>query len=210
MTEALSNITVATDIFYVHVARKCIKYDTRKHWSFIALLLLVLQLFMFFYTAFLLVLFKQRMHILLLHVTVMCKHPVTTEGKMFKDWKRNFFYVVCLIIINFVWWWYMFSLKHIVTHQMEMSLCATWPHQVFTIGPSGTRLLMWAATGNHGRQWTYANVIVSSTVPFRVTFEAQVGGDMWTDIALDDISYTAECIVGGKDLKVFRLLCPSI
>uniref|UniRef100_A0AAX7UIQ1 MAM domain-containing protein n=1 Tax=Astatotilapia calliptera TaxID=8154 RepID=A0AAX7UIQ1_ASTCA len=68
--------------------------------------------------------------------------------------------------------------------------------KVFTIGPSGTRLLMWAATGNHGRQWTYANVIVSSTVPFRVTFEAQVGGDMWTDIALDDISYTAECIVG--------------
>ncbi|XP_014185803.1 MAM and LDL-receptor class A domain-containing protein 1 [Haplochromis burtoni] len=68
--------------------------------------------------------------------------------------------------------------------------------KVFTVGPSGTRLLMWAATGNHGRQWTYANVIVSSTVPFRVTFEAQVGGDMWTDIALDDISYTAECIVG--------------
>uniref|UniRef100_A0A669E9V5 MAM and LDL receptor class A domain containing 1 n=1 Tax=Oreochromis niloticus TaxID=8128 RepID=A0A669E9V5_ORENI len=68
--------------------------------------------------------------------------------------------------------------------------------KVFTVGPSGTRLLMWAATGNHGRQWTYANVIVSNTVPFRVTFEAEVGGDMWTDIALDDISYTAECIVG--------------
>lgn len=57
---------------------------------------------------------------------------------------------------------------------------------------------MWAATGNHGNQWKYANVILSNTAPFRVTFQAEVGGDMWTDIALDDISYTSECVVAGK------------
>ncbi|KAM7390330.1 hypothetical protein PAMA_008482 [Pampus argenteus] len=69
--------------------------------------------------------------------------------------------------------------------------------KVYTVGPSGTRLLMWAATGNRGNQWTYANVIMSNPAPFRVTFQAEVGGDMWTDIALDDISYTTECMVGG-------------
>lgn len=72
------------------------------------------------------------------------------------------------------------------------------PRQVYTVGPSGTSLLMWATTGNHGNQWTYTNVILSNPGPFRVTFQAEVGGDVWTDIALDDISYTAECVAGGK------------
>lgn len=93
----------------------------------------------------------------------------------------------------------------------ETSCCL----QVFTVGPSGTRLLMWAATGNHRRQWTYANVILSNPAPFRVTFEAEVGGDMWTDIALDDISYTAECMSGGTPecfflpSLLFHLVFPS-
>uniref|UniRef100_A0A3B3XWB3 MAM domain-containing protein n=1 Tax=Poecilia mexicana TaxID=48701 RepID=A0A3B3XWB3_9TELE len=69
--------------------------------------------------------------------------------------------------------------------------------KVYTVGANGTPLLMWATTGNHGNQWTYANVVLSNTKDFRVTFQAEVGGDMWTDIALDDISYTAECVVGG-------------
>ncbi|XP_062297401.1 MAM and LDL-receptor class A domain-containing protein 1 [Scomber scombrus] len=69
--------------------------------------------------------------------------------------------------------------------------------KVYTVGPSGTRLLMWAATGNHGDRWTYANVILSNPAPFRVTFQAEVGGDMWTAIGLDDISYTEECRVGA-------------
>lgn len=72
------------------------------------------------------------------------------------------------------------------------------PHQIYTVGASGTRLLMWATTGNYGYQWTYANVILSNPTPFRVSFQAEVGGDMWTNIALDDISYAPECMVGGK------------
>ncbi|KAM4605935.1 MAM and LDL-receptor class A domain-containing protein 1 [Polymixia lowei] len=69
--------------------------------------------------------------------------------------------------------------------------------KIYTVGPTGTSLLMWAASGNHDDRWTYASVIVSNPAPFRVTFQAEVGGDMWTDIALDDISYTTECMTGG-------------
>uniref|UniRef100_A0A8C5HM61 MAM and LDL-receptor class A domain-containing protein 1-like n=1 Tax=Gouania willdenowi TaxID=441366 RepID=A0A8C5HM61_GOUWI len=69
--------------------------------------------------------------------------------------------------------------------------------KVYTVGASGVPLLMWATTGNHGNQWTYVNVILSNTEPFTVTFQAEVGGDMWTDVALDDVSYTAECFSGG-------------
>ncbi|XP_061877595.1 MAM and LDL-receptor class A domain-containing protein 1 [Entelurus aequoreus] len=69
--------------------------------------------------------------------------------------------------------------------------------KVFTKGPSGIPLLMWAVAGNQGERWTYANVILSNPAPFRVTFQAEVGGDMWTDIALDDITYSAECLAGG-------------
>lgn len=77
------------------------------------------------------------------------------------------------------------------------TVCIT-SYQVYTVGPSGTSLLMWAATGNHGNHWSYANVILSNPAPFRVAFLAEVGGDMWTDIALDDISYTEECVIGGE------------
>lgn len=56
---------------------------------------------------------------------------------------------------------------------------------------------MWATTGNHGHQWTYANVILSHPTPFRVTFQGEVGGDMWTNIAVDDVSFTPECLAGG-------------
>ncbi|CAL8292300.1 unnamed protein product [Lota lota] len=69
--------------------------------------------------------------------------------------------------------------------------------KVYTVGSSGVRLLMWAAAGNHGDHWSYASVVLSNPAPYRVTFQAQVGGDMWTDVALDDITYTPECIMGG-------------
>ncbi|CAB1349504.1 unnamed protein product, partial [Coregonus sp. 'balchen'] len=68
--------------------------------------------------------------------------------------------------------------------------------KVYTVGSSGTHLLMWATSGNHGDRWSYASVILSNTAPFKVTFQAEVGGDVWTDIALDDISFTTECVVG--------------
>uniref|UniRef100_A0A8C6WYH0 MAM and LDL receptor class A domain containing 1 n=1 Tax=Neogobius melanostomus TaxID=47308 RepID=A0A8C6WYH0_9GOBI len=69
--------------------------------------------------------------------------------------------------------------------------------KVYTVGASGTPLLMWATAGNHGAQWNYVNIILSNPTPFRVTFQGEVGGDVWTDIAVDDISFTEECVVGG-------------
>ncbi|XP_035268745.1 MAM and LDL-receptor class A domain-containing protein 1 isoform X1 [Anguilla anguilla] len=69
--------------------------------------------------------------------------------------------------------------------------------KVYTVGESGTPLLMWAINGNRGDRWNYANVILSSSGAFRVAFQAEVGGDMRTDIALDDISFSTECSVGG-------------
>lgn len=69
--------------------------------------------------------------------------------------------------------------------------------KVYTVGTSGFPLLMWATTGSHGAQWNYVNILLSNPVPFRVTFQGEVGGDVWTDIALDDISFTEECVVGG-------------
>lgn len=69
--------------------------------------------------------------------------------------------------------------------------------KVYTVGASGAPLLMWAVAGPHGNRWTYANIVLSNPTPFRVTFQGEVGGDVWTDIALDDISFTQECIVGG-------------
>uniref|UniRef100_H3APF0 MAM and LDL receptor class A domain containing 1 n=1 Tax=Latimeria chalumnae TaxID=7897 RepID=H3APF0_LATCH len=69
--------------------------------------------------------------------------------------------------------------------------------KVYTVGESGINLLMWSISGNKGNQWIYTNVIISNNSPFHVAFEAEVGGDRQTDIALDDISFTPECTIGG-------------
>ncbi|KAJ3610965.1 hypothetical protein NHX12_020981, partial [Muraenolepis orangiensis] len=69
--------------------------------------------------------------------------------------------------------------------------------KVYTVGSSGVPLLMWATSGNHGDRWTYASAVLSSSAPFRVSFQARVGGDPWTAIGLDDITYTPECMMGG-------------
>lgn len=74
--------------------------------------------------------------------------------------------------------------------------------QVYTVGHSGTPLLMWATCGNHGDSWQYANVILSNASPFRVSIQAEVGADQWTDIAVDDFSFTRQCLVGGTELLI--------
>lgn len=59
---------------------------------------------------------------------------------------------------------------------------------------------MWATSGNQGRSWRYGNVVLSNPLPFKVTFQAEVGGDQWTDIAIDDLSFTQGCAIGGNAL----------
>ncbi|XP_051872139.1 MAM and LDL-receptor class A domain-containing protein 1 [Pristis pectinata] len=69
--------------------------------------------------------------------------------------------------------------------------------KVYTVGASGMPLLMWSVSGNKEDNWIYANLMVANNHPFRVVFEAEVGGDNLTDIAIDDISFTPECVAGG-------------
>lgn len=64
---------------------------------------------------------------------------------------------------------------------------------------------MWSSSRNEENKWMYANVALSSNIPFRVAFEAEVGWSQPTEFALDDISFTPECVDGGmmlnKDIK---------
>ncbi|XP_069770768.1 MAM and LDL-receptor class A domain-containing protein 1 [Narcine bancroftii] len=70
--------------------------------------------------------------------------------------------------------------------------------KVYTVGESGMPLLMWSVSGSKEHHWVYANVILAHNHPFRVVFEAEVGGDNLTDIAIDDISFTLECAAGEQ------------
>ena len=46
--------------------------------------------------------------------------------------------------------------------------------------------------------WIRAEVPLNAYQNFYVGFEGMVGGDDKTDIALDDISFSAGCLTGGK------------
>ncbi|XP_061208193.1 MAM and LDL-receptor class A domain-containing protein 1 [Neopsephotus bourkii] len=62
----------------------------------------------------------------------------------------------------------------------------------------GMDILMWSSSRNEENKWMYANVPLSSNIPFRVVFEAEVGWSQPTEFALDDISFTPECVDGGS------------
>ncbi|XP_076828220.1 MAM and LDL-receptor class A domain-containing protein 1 [Brachyhypopomus gauderio] len=70
--------------------------------------------------------------------------------------------------------------------------------KVYTVGRIGVPLLMWAATGNHGDAWHYANVVLSNPQHFSVSFQTEVGGDRRASVAIDDLSFTRECAMGGS------------
>lgn len=62
---------------------------------------------------------------------------------------------------------------------------------------------MWSSTRNEENKWMYGNVVLSSNSLFRVAFEAEVGWSQPTEFALDDISFTPECIDGGMLLHKY-------
>uniref|UniRef100_A0A8C0IFR5 MAM and LDL receptor class A domain containing 1 n=1 Tax=Bubo bubo TaxID=30461 RepID=A0A8C0IFR5_BUBBB len=70
--------------------------------------------------------------------------------------------------------------------------------KVYTAEEQGMDILMWSSSRNEENKWMYANVVLSSNSPFRVAFEAEVGWSEPTEFALDDISFTPECINGGS------------
>ncbi|KAM5235404.1 MAM and LDL-receptor class A domain-containing protein 1 [Ctenodactylus gundi] len=69
--------------------------------------------------------------------------------------------------------------------------------KIYIIEESGLNILVWSVVGPKGTGWTYAHVALSSNSPIKVAFEADVGADENTFIALDDISFTPECVSGG-------------
>lgn len=69
---------------------------------------------------------------------------------------------------------------------------------MYTVEESGLNILVWSVIGNKRTGWMYGHVPLSSNSPFKVVFEADLSGKENIFIALDDISFTPECIFGGK------------
>ncbi|XP_058915238.1 MAM and LDL-receptor class A domain-containing protein 1 [Kogia breviceps] len=69
--------------------------------------------------------------------------------------------------------------------------------KVYTVEESGLNILVWSVIGNKRTGWMYGHVPLSSNSPFKVAFEADLSGKENIFIALDDISFTPECVFGG-------------
>ncbi|XP_063032459.1 MAM and LDL-receptor class A domain-containing protein 1 [Melospiza melodia melodia] len=69
--------------------------------------------------------------------------------------------------------------------------------KVYTVEEHGMEILMWSSSRNEENKWMYGSVVLSSNSLFRVAFEAEVGWSQPSEFALDDISFTPECIAGG-------------
>ncbi|XP_023775965.1 MAM and LDL-receptor class A domain-containing protein 1 [Cyanistes caeruleus] len=69
--------------------------------------------------------------------------------------------------------------------------------KVYTVEEHGMEILMWSSSRNEENKWMYGSAVLSSNSHFRVAFEAEVGWSQPTEFALDDISFTPECIDGG-------------
>ncbi|XP_075444758.1 MAM and LDL-receptor class A domain-containing protein 1 [Ascaphus truei] len=79
--------------------------------------------------------------------------------------------------------------------------------KVYIVTNYGLNILLWSANESKEKRWMYASVILSSNSPFRVAFEAEIGGDKVVDIALDDISFTLACDLGGPIIP--QPSCPT-
>uniref|UniRef100_A0A672TQ22 MAM and LDL receptor class A domain containing 1 n=1 Tax=Strigops habroptila TaxID=2489341 RepID=A0A672TQ22_STRHB len=86
-------------------------------------------------------------------------------------------------------WFWMFPSR-------QTGVLKVWLHNTAT--EHGMDILMWSSSRNEENKWMYANVVLSSNIPFRVAFEAEVGWSKPTEFALDDISFTPECVDGGS------------
>ncbi|CAI9153900.1 unnamed protein product [Rangifer tarandus platyrhynchus] len=69
--------------------------------------------------------------------------------------------------------------------------------KVYIVDESGLNILMWSVIGNKRTGWMYGHVPLSSNSPFKVAFEADLSGEENIFIAIDDISFTPECVFGG-------------
>lgn len=65
----------------------------------------------------------------------------------------------------------------------------------FNVGPlnvytesENTTYIHWSQSGNINDTWTFANVTISRSDPYRIIFEGHSGTGYFSHIALDDIS----------------------
>ncbi|XP_072269512.1 MAM and LDL-receptor class A domain-containing protein 1 [Pyxicephalus adspersus] len=79
--------------------------------------------------------------------------------------------------------------------------------KVYMVTEYGLNNLLWSAAGSRKYSWMYGSVILSSSSPFQVAFEAQLGADVSIDIALDDISFTLDCYMEEPDIP--KPTCPE-
>ncbi|XP_077978888.1 MAM and LDL-receptor class A domain-containing protein 1-like [Glandiceps talaboti] len=70
------------------------------------------------------------------------------------------------------------------------------------------RALYWHVYGNQGNQWNYAKVTIGNPHPFKVVFEAIMGDSMSSDIAIDDVTFTASCYNPGNSTYPVPGSCP--
>ncbi|XP_070565439.1 MAM and LDL-receptor class A domain-containing protein 1-like [Ptychodera flava] len=61
-------------------------------------------------------------------------------------------------------------------------------------------LFMLARSGDYGDQWNYASIVVSNPYNYSIVFEATVGSDDGSDIAIDDVTFTHGCLDPGSAL----------
>ncbi|XP_053429225.1 MAM and LDL-receptor class A domain-containing protein 1 [Nycticebus coucang] len=80
--------------------------------------------------------------------------------------------------------------------------------KVYVIEESGLNILVWSVIGNKRTGWVYGYVPLSSNSPFKVAFEADLSGNEDLFIALDDISFTPECVSGGP-VSTQPVLCEA-
>ncbi|GAB1608585.1 hypothetical protein Ahia01_001142700 [Argonauta hians] len=60
---------------------------------------------------------------------------------------------------------------------------------------------IWKKTGHVADYWERADIELKSTEKFQVVFEGVIGGYR-SDLALDDVSFTAECVIRDTDKKL--------
>ncbi|XP_077347057.1 MAM and LDL-receptor class A domain-containing protein 1 isoform X1 [Lithobates pipiens] len=79
--------------------------------------------------------------------------------------------------------------------------------KVFMVTEYGVNILLWSTMESEEGRWMYGSAILSSSSPFQVAFEAQLGADASVDIALDDISFTLNCYM--EEPEIPKPTCPE-
>ncbi|XP_072014819.1 MAM and LDL-receptor class A domain-containing protein 2-like [Amphiura filiformis] len=99
----------------------------------------------------------------------------------------------------------------LVPDQSTKYTCWSWKYHMYgsmmgTLNIKHTQDLktpLWSMTGNLGDRWIPGQAEVAMKEPFQLVFEAVIGGGETSDIAIDDVSYTAgPCLgMGGCDFE---------